>query len=94
MGSYHNTTGQTGTTLNLFEQKAQSQEEKILSFMRYIQTWATPEVIHSQVASDRTPITSTRRAITNLYKKGLLIKSDSADGTGLYGRPVHRWRAK
>lgn len=50
----------------------------------------SPEQVHRAVMP-RAPLTSARRAITNLTAKGLLEKTDER-ASGLFGRPVHLWR--
>lgn len=101
MKSYHNTTTLEDNQLDLFreyEEIAEGQEKEVMEFMRaYPDAWFTPENVHEIVYVDngrKEPLTSIRRAMSNLGRKGFLIKSKYADGIGNYGRPVHTWRAK
>lgn len=91
MDSHHNTTYETGATLDLFEVKAQTQESIILRFfLRTNRAWS-PSQVHCRTLPGH-PLTSVRRAITNLERNGHLIKTDRKV-QGVYGRPEHVWRA-
>jgi len=92
--SYHNTTESSGQDLDKYESKAKSQEEIILALMKhmYLLTW-TPSTlqVHLRVGYDKHwPITSIRRALSNLTKRNLLRKLDT-QCNGPYGRPEHCW---
>jgi hypothetical protein len=80
--SFHNTIAIAGPELETAEGKAVTQEEKILDFFR---TRAgreyTPCEVHTYLQQQGkinalTPITSTRRAISNLTTQGKLVKTD------------------
>lgn len=89
--SYHNTTGERGDDLARYETKASTQEDRILEYFR--RNWHTsisPSRVQRYVMPGA-PLTSVRRAITNLAKRGRLVKTDrKVDGP--YGRPEHCWR--
>jgi len=76
MRSFHNTIDYTGELLLKAEQNARKQEDKILIFFvskpgeRF-----TPFEIQKAVLP-YAPVTSVRRAMTNLTTKGYLIKTD------------------
>jgi len=74
--SYYNTTNESGQELNDREDKAQTQEQKILTlFIENPTKLFTPfEVQHLTLRN--APITSIRRALTNLTSDGRLIKSE------------------
>lgn len=75
-------------SLNL---KAQSQENKILSFLTIRHGEYTAEEIRSfGVLHPRTPLTSYRRALTNLSNKGKVIRIRETKGQ--YGVPVGVYR--
>lgn len=93
VNSYHNTTNSSGQTLLIFEEKAQTQEEIILQFFKAYKSDYTPDEVMRFLNFENTPITSIRRAITNLTKKGELIKT-SIQRMGSYGKPTYSWRAK
>ena len=52
----------------------------------------TPSAIRRMVLPDA-PLTSVRRAMTNLTKDGLLEKTE-LKAEGIYGRPEHFWKYK
>ena len=92
--SYHNTTGSQGKDLFEYEQKAQSQEELVLDhFQRYPDRAFSPTDIHRIVFMPNTPITSVRRALTNLTKAGKLERTDYQE-LGRYSRPQYLWRLR
>lgn len=90
--TYHNTTETLGTELKLYQDKAKSQEVRILAFLledpvRPI----TPSVAVRWIFKDSVPITSVRRALTNLTNAGELVKTN-AQVKGPYGRPEFIWK--
>lgn len=88
--SFYNTTGERGQQLLDFDRQARGQERLIFGFFRsrpgqpfspsQVQTALLPE----------TPLTSIRRAMTNLTKRGFLLKTDRKV-IGAYARPEHLW---
>lgn len=93
MKSYHNTTHSTDSDLRRFETKAQSQEELIERFMRDVGHPMAPSEVQRALHLDRVPITSIRRAMTNLTKAGILEKT-VIQVTGPFGRPEYRWKVR
>ena len=96
--TYFNTTHTLGKQLVEYEQTADSQEERILRFFlaMYPQKYTASDVWRqcfreSSCIYNRTPLTSVRRAITNLYNAGDLVKTDNQK-TGVYGRPEYFWK--
>lgn len=97
--SHFNTTHESGDRLREFEQKAKSQEIEILRlFKREAKKRKVPEFTPSNVHNriwfnqDKNyPITSVRRALTNLTKLGFLEKTTKKK-MGPYGRPEYVWR--
>lgn len=92
--SYYNTTHSQGKDLFDFEAKAQSQEEKILAYFKRVTapSGIAPSWVHRKVFPC-SPLTSVRRAMTNLTKQGLLEKTDK-QVRGLWGRPEYLWRLR
>lgn len=91
-GSYFNTTGVTGNLLEDFNQKADSQECLIEGFFkRHGRRAFSPSDVQGEVLPSA-PLTSVRRAMTNLTHQGLLRKLD-ATKLGRYDRPEHLWTA-
>ena len=78
------------------DRKATEQEAAVLAFFRANPGAWSPSQVHSRVFGERVPLTSTRRAITNLsdpnrYPDPPLRKTDErVDGP--FGRPEHMWR--
>tara|TARA_R110002012_G_C11575404_1_gene604830 strand:+ start:285 stop:602 length:318 start_codon:yes stop_codon:yes gene_type:complete len=90
--SFYNTTSEKGQELKESHKKARSQEELIYS---YFLTYGNP-LSPSQVLEKlklNCPITSVRRAITNLTLENKIIKTDEKV-KGIYGKSEHLWRLK
>ena len=89
--SYHNTTDASGPLLDKYTGKAKTQEQIILGwFKRTGKTAGPSDVYLSNVLSAATPITSIRRAMTELAHKGLLLKT-TKQAKGSYGRLEYQW---
>lgn len=94
MTAYHNSTNLKHETLFRAEQKAKSQNIRILEFFEMFRTrnWTASEVWDSVgMKSEGSPLTSTRRAISNLIKQGKLIKTEMQT-EGIYGRMEYVYR--
>ena len=89
--SYFNTTISTGPELNRFEAKAKSQEQRILKWLEINPCRMTPSEIRYQVFGNDVPITSVRRALSNLTRDHRLVKT-CKQVKGPYGRPEFMWR--
>jgi len=90
--SHHNTTHETGLQLDLFNDKAKAQEEKILGhFRNHPDSLFAPHDILHDVFQYKVLITSVRRAITNLTERGHLVKTN-VKTKGPEGRPVYTWK--
>lgn len=95
MKHYFNTTGLTGTELLLSNRKAEKQEEIILGiFKEHPRCKLTPFQAEERLRSKGHyyPITSIRRAMTNLTTSGKLIKSIRDRVKGIYGKDNHVWQ--
>lgn len=91
MNSYHNTANETDR-LEEYEQKAATQEQRVLDFFRrWHSTGFTPSQICGHVLHNRAPITSARRAMTNLTQAGKLVMTNETRW-GKFGRKEHVWR--
>ena len=91
---YYNTNNETGETLQSSRNTATNQENMILAiFETYPNEGLTPfdieDFAHDQEVN--WPITSIRRAITNLTNNGKLTKTDIKK-MGKYGKNVYTWR--
>jgi hypothetical protein len=93
--AYYNTNKIEGKALAEARQRNLSQEDKILFFFQmYPDRDFSPHAVQSYVMPNA-PLTSTRRAITNLTIKGYLEKNTTAKRImGPYGTLVHTWRLK
>ncbi len=99
MESHHNTTNEKGKVLKDFEDRAKGQEGEILrlfkrQFAKKKSAEFSPSQIHNRIwyQDDKNyPITSVRRALTNLTGMGLLEKTNKKR-MGPYGRPEYIWR--
>ena len=96
---YHNTTGETGTHLEAFTKVAKSQDEIVLSFFTKNKGIGySPSYVHEQLIIDgliniTTPLTSIRRALTNLTVSGKLVKT-TEKVLSKYKRSEYIWRLK
>ena len=91
--NYHDTTDVKGKALDHYEDKATTQGQKVLFFMRAFPGFAfSPEDVHNVLFGPTVPLTSTRRAMSNLTRDGLIVKT-AEQVIGQYGRPVCKWIA-
>ena len=93
MSNFYNTTHEKGDQLKLSWRQAHSQEQKIFVFLKgRPYHWFSCESLRLLVFGPKTPITSVRRAISNLERKGLIQKSPTANALGEYGKNVYTHR--
>ena len=85
--SHYNTTKESGKQLEIFEQTAKNQESQILELMKLYKKLSPSDV---QKYFSNFPLTSVRRALTNLSNQGKLIKTDEKK-KGIYGRDEYLW---
>jgi DNA replication protein DnaD len=89
---YYNTNNESGQTLKESKKKTETQEDKILEFFQEFPFLdLNPFDIQHRVFNDSTPITSVRRALTDLSNKGKLIKTNRVVN-GIYGKNNHTWK--
>ena len=91
---YYNTNKESGKTLKRSRKKANSQEQMILAlFKQNPRAKFTPESVLKKLQSvhQNYPITSIRRAMSNLKDDGYLIKTDDK-AKGDWGKNVHLWK--
>lgn len=92
MNRHHNTTEESGDVLSHYESHAKTQEDALLAFFHRFPKaggW-TPSEINKIVMMD-CPITSVRRALSNLTRDQRLIKTD-IKRMGPYGRREFAWK--
>ena len=92
---YYNTNDETGGTLNTSRKVADNQSVMILGiFKMFSDENMSPDDVEDyirQVYKRDYPITSIRRALTNLTDQGLLEKTDKMV-MGKYGKKTHTWK--
>ena len=100
---YFNTTNESGTTLKNNVAKAKSQEKIILRFFNEDKNilegsefeknigFSPSQFVGGLFSLYNMPITSIRRALTNLTKQGKLIKTNEKR-IGMYGRSEYVWK--
>ena len=92
--SYYNTTNLQGVELIKADFLAVAQERMILEFYKLkIDANYTPFEVWHLLFSKKTPITSIRRAITDLTEKDYLVKT-GIQRKGDYGKLCYAWRLK
>jgi Fe2+ or Zn2+ uptake regulation protein len=87
--NYYNTTSLSSGDLDEATYKAETQEDLVFDFFLKNNLRLTPDQVHEFCLQDA-PLTSVRRALTNLTKQGLLKKTDQKS-KGRYGRDCHVW---
>ena len=88
--SHFNTTHEIGRTLAKFEAKADSQEAALVALFRAYVSPFSPSEAHRMLRT-HAPLTSIRRAMTNLTARGVLERT-AQKVSGAYGRPEYRWK--
>lgn len=82
---YYNTTNEEGAELKSYSEKAETQKEAVLFLFQKFKH-GTPSEVWKFYGSNLCPLTSIRRAITDLTKEGKLIRTEEKK-PGIYGRP-------
>lgn len=88
---FFNTNSTKGEQLKKEWLNASHQEEEVISFFeKNPNNLYTPFEIQKEVFKEKVPITSVRRAITNLTSKDRLLKTDHQK-KGVYGKANYCW---
>ena len=87
--SYYNTIEEVGTALTESKKKTRKQEDLIYSLFQKRNEPLSPSMVLSQSGLN-CPITSIRRAITDLTNSGHIVKTDR-QVKGMYGKAEHLW---
>ena len=96
---YYNTTNENGSLLKTNTKQAKNQTTLTLSvFQTYpTYTFSADEVwqflIENEAINEQTPLTSIRRAITDLTNEGKIVKTNRKV-LGSAGRKTYTWRLK
>ena len=96
---YYNTTNENGSLLQTNMKQANNQEQLTLAvFQTYPnenlsanEVWAF--LIDNESINEQTPLTSIRRAITDLTNEGKIVKTNRKV-LGSAGRKTYTWRLK
>lgn len=97
--TFHNTTNESGIQLEAFTKKAQTQDEVVLTFFKnYPNHDFSPSKLYEylikySLIDNATPLTSIRRALTNLTVAGKLTKTNKTVKSR-YGRSEYIWQLK
>jgi predicted ArsR family transcriptional regulator len=92
--AYHDTTNTSRADVAQYEQRAQRQDELVRALFRKHSPFPlSPSQAHRALGETFGPLTSLRRAVTNLERDGVLEKLEQTV-RGKYGRPEHLWRLK
>lgn len=97
MSGYYNTNHEAGDTLLESRGRVSRQEDLVLTVF-----WLHPErnfapheiqeiLADPRIAGRHYPLTSIRRAITNLTETGRLVKTEKMRW-GTFGKKVHTWK--
>ena len=89
---YYNTLNESAKDVKTSETKAKKQKDQIFAIYRHTLRPMTPAEIWENYGfkNSNVPLTSIRRAITNLEAEGLLKKTD-IQKPGVYGKMNHCW---
>jgi hypothetical protein len=93
--NYFNTNCETGTTLAKSIKKVVGQDKTVTALFkaRPLSMYTADEVLKYSTLSDLTPLTSVRRSLTVLTKKGVLIKTKTQK-MGSYGKMCYCYKLK
>lgn len=89
--AFYNTTNETGQTLEHCINQAKGQDKIVLDYFLDNGSEFSPSQVWQGAFSCKVPITSVRRAMSNLVDDGALIKT-GVKIEGYYGRMEHVWR--
>lgn len=89
MNTYYNTTNEHGAALAEAVEKNEKLEARIAKVFEEQNEWQPSQLFNYFRLVY--PITSIRRALTDMTTAGKLIKTD-VKRTGMYGRNEHVWR--
>jgi len=87
--AFYQTINQTGSALKESNKKVKRQEDLIYSLFVKRNEPLSPSMVLSQSGLN-CPITSIRRAITDLTNSGRIVKTDR-QVKGMYGKAEHLW---
>lgn len=88
---YYNTTHKTGDDLKVVTEKAIGLQKKIEAYFKLFpdKEFTPPQIMENLHIT--APLTSVRRAISNLTTDGILIKTSNLK-MGIYGQSNYTWK--
>ena len=89
--TFYNTINKVANTLASSELTTRTQESVILACFRSVKEPLSPSMVHFYTKL-KCPITSIRRGMTNLARRGKLTKTDALT-MGKFGKKEHLWEA-
>jgi len=90
---YHASTEIGKQQLIEFEYKAKNQEESVIAIFRRFKRPMTPSEVWACLEYTEWPLTSVRRAMSNLQEAGKLEIMKKTK-KGIYGRPEHYYKTR
>lgn len=87
--NFYNTINATGDILAKYQQQAIKQQDAVALYMGIVNT-ASPSQVWHNLFKCSVPLTSVRRAMTNLTYDGVLVKLGK-QREGAYGKPECVW---
>lgn len=89
---FYNTNNETAATLQDSRSKGKRQETAVLGYyLQHPHEFVSPSQLFRAFEHKHWPITSIRRAVTDLTNEGLLVKTPKTV-TGIYGKKEHCWK--
>ena len=89
---HYNTTKEKGKALKKHKLKALSQDRLIWGLLAMTTKAYTPFEIQKEFKDQNLPITSVRRALSNLVNREVGIEKLEDQSKGKYGRMNHKWQ--
>ena len=89
--TFYNTINEVANTLASSELTTRTQESVILACFKSVKEPLSPSMVHFYTKL-KCPITSIRRAMTDLVNSGKLVKTDQFT-IGKFGKREHLWEA-
>lgn len=92
--AFYNTTDESGPALEASRCKGRKQESAVLGYyLQHPNNFVSPSQLFKAFEHKNWPITSIRRAVTDLTRDGLLVKTPKTV-MGIYGKKEHCWKLK
>ena len=89
--AYYNTTNETDPQLKENRQKAKTQKDIVLYLFKNNKDRRMSASMVHKLTGLNCPLTSIRRAISDLHAEGVIVKTD-VKVSGVYGRAENTWK--